>query len=132
MTISAEQLVDRLIPAVPVPFDRDGRLHQLGLERYAAWMAGPADRWRRGLGPHRSRTPPERGGCRTGADGLAPDLAGRRSPGRGRRRPRRSVGRRRTSSPRCVAWPGGQPAWGPTPCWSTRPPHSASERIATR
>jgi 4-hydroxy-tetrahydrodipicolinate synthase len=38
MVISAEQLVDRLIPAVPVPFDRDGRLHEAGLERYAAWM----------------------------------------------------------------------------------------------
>jgi 4-hydroxy-tetrahydrodipicolinate synthase len=29
-----------LIPAVPVPFDRDGRLHELGLQRYAEWMAG--------------------------------------------------------------------------------------------
>ena len=42
MSISASQLVGRLIPAVPVPFDRDGRLHELGLERYAAWMAGQA------------------------------------------------------------------------------------------
>jgi 4-hydroxy-tetrahydrodipicolinate synthase len=29
-----------LIPAVPVPFDREGRLHEPGLWRYAEWMAG--------------------------------------------------------------------------------------------
>jgi 4-hydroxy-tetrahydrodipicolinate synthase len=39
MAISAEQIVGRLIPAVPVPFDRDGRLHETALERYAEWLA---------------------------------------------------------------------------------------------
>lgn len=29
-----------MIPAVPVPFDREGRLHGPGLERYVDWMAG--------------------------------------------------------------------------------------------
>jgi 4-hydroxy-tetrahydrodipicolinate synthase len=29
-----------LIPAVPVPFDSEGRLHEFGLRRYAEWMAG--------------------------------------------------------------------------------------------
>jgi 4-hydroxy-tetrahydrodipicolinate synthase len=40
MAVSASQLEGQLIPAVPVPFGRDGRLHEPGLERYAAWMAG--------------------------------------------------------------------------------------------
>ena len=40
MSISASQLAGRLIPAVPVPFDRDGRLHEVGLRRYVEWMAG--------------------------------------------------------------------------------------------
>ncbi len=29
-----------LIPAVPVPFDRDGSVHEPGLRQYAEWMAG--------------------------------------------------------------------------------------------
>jgi 4-hydroxy-tetrahydrodipicolinate synthase len=40
MVISVSDVEGRLIPAVPVPFDRDGRLHERGLEHYAAWMAG--------------------------------------------------------------------------------------------
>jgi 4-hydroxy-tetrahydrodipicolinate synthase len=40
MTISVSQLAGRLIPAVPVPFGRDGAMHVPALERYAAWMAG--------------------------------------------------------------------------------------------
>jgi 4-hydroxy-tetrahydrodipicolinate synthase len=40
MTVSVSQVAGRLFPAVPVPFDRDGRLHDVGLGRYAAWMAG--------------------------------------------------------------------------------------------
>src|SRR6516165_5125175 len=28
-----------LIPAVPVPFDREGRLHEPALRRYVEWMA---------------------------------------------------------------------------------------------
>jgi 4-hydroxy-tetrahydrodipicolinate synthase len=40
MTTSASRNSGWLIPAVPVPFDRDGRLHELGLRRYAEWMAG--------------------------------------------------------------------------------------------
>src|SRR5262245_52651355 len=39
MAISVDRVEGRLIPAVPVPFDRDGRVHGHGLERYAAWMA---------------------------------------------------------------------------------------------
>jgi 4-hydroxy-tetrahydrodipicolinate synthase len=39
MAVSVYHFEGRLIPAVPVPFDREGRLHELGLERYAAWMA---------------------------------------------------------------------------------------------
>jgi 4-hydroxy-tetrahydrodipicolinate synthase len=39
MTISVNRIEGRLIPAVPVPFDGDGRVHDVGLERYAAWMA---------------------------------------------------------------------------------------------
>jgi len=32
-------LAGRLIPAVPVPFDASGVVHEAGLEAYAAWMA---------------------------------------------------------------------------------------------
>ena len=39
MAISGLRIVEKLIPAVPVPFDRDGRLHETGLARYAEWMA---------------------------------------------------------------------------------------------
>jgi 4-hydroxy-tetrahydrodipicolinate synthase len=35
-----DQLLNQLIPAVPVPFGSDGKLHQRGLDRYAGWMAG--------------------------------------------------------------------------------------------
>lgn len=40
MTTSASGKSGWLVPAVPVPFDRDGRLHELGLRRYVEWMAG--------------------------------------------------------------------------------------------
>jgi 4-hydroxy-tetrahydrodipicolinate synthase len=40
MATSLSQKSGWLIPAVPVPFDRDGRLHELGLRRYGEWMAG--------------------------------------------------------------------------------------------
>lgn len=40
MAVTASDVDGRLIPAVPVPFDRDGRLHGRGLERYADWMNG--------------------------------------------------------------------------------------------
>jgi 4-hydroxy-tetrahydrodipicolinate synthase len=40
MAITSDDLVGRLIPAVPVPFGADGEVHLPGLERYAAWMAG--------------------------------------------------------------------------------------------
>ncbi len=40
MAITASRLEGRLIPAVPVPFDREGRVHEAGLVRYAWWMAG--------------------------------------------------------------------------------------------
>ena len=39
MAVSVSQLEGRLFPAVPVPFDGEGRLHDLGLGRYTAWMA---------------------------------------------------------------------------------------------
>jgi 4-hydroxy-tetrahydrodipicolinate synthase len=39
MSLSVEQLVGQLIPAVPVPFGPDGSVHAPALERYAAWMA---------------------------------------------------------------------------------------------
>ena len=50
-------LAGRLIPAVPVPFGPDGRLHEPASKRYAAWMVESADRRRGGLGPHRPGTP---------------------------------------------------------------------------
>lgn len=40
MAISVSRLEGGLIPAVPVPFDGGGRLHDPALERYASWMAG--------------------------------------------------------------------------------------------
>ena len=39
MAVSVSQLEGRLFPAVPVPFDGEGRLHEVGLRRYTAWMA---------------------------------------------------------------------------------------------
>lgn len=39
MAISLGQIEGRLIPAVPVPFDRDGLVHEPGLRRYVEWMA---------------------------------------------------------------------------------------------
>lgn len=40
MTTSVSLKTGWLIPAVPVPFDRDGRLHDVALRHYAGWMAG--------------------------------------------------------------------------------------------
>lgn len=40
MAIMVDDLLGRLFPAVPVPFGPEGQVHQSGLERYAAWMAG--------------------------------------------------------------------------------------------
>jgi 4-hydroxy-tetrahydrodipicolinate synthase len=40
MAITASDVDGRLIPAVPVPFDRGGRLHESAIVRYAEWMAG--------------------------------------------------------------------------------------------
>jgi 4-hydroxy-tetrahydrodipicolinate synthase len=39
MAITANDLMRRLIPAVPVPFGQKGELHRAALESYAAWMA---------------------------------------------------------------------------------------------
>jgi 4-hydroxy-tetrahydrodipicolinate synthase len=36
------QLAGRLFPAVPVPFRRDGSIHEAALKRYASWMAKEA------------------------------------------------------------------------------------------
>lgn len=40
MGVTASDVDGRLIPAVPVPFDRGGRLHEPGLQAYAEWMTG--------------------------------------------------------------------------------------------
>jgi 4-hydroxy-tetrahydrodipicolinate synthase len=37
--LGSTDLRGRLIPAVPVPFDAEGRVHSLGQERYAAYLA---------------------------------------------------------------------------------------------
>src|SRR3984957_12479796 len=42
MSITTSQLAGRLFPAVPVPFGRDGALHEAALKRYANWMADHA------------------------------------------------------------------------------------------
>src|SRR5450755_906734 len=42
MSITMSQLAGRLFPAVPVPFGRDGAIHEAALKRYANWMAGQA------------------------------------------------------------------------------------------
>jgi len=39
MSIKVSDLAGRLFPAVPVPFGAAGKVHEAGLERYAAWMA---------------------------------------------------------------------------------------------
>jgi 4-hydroxy-tetrahydrodipicolinate synthase len=39
MAVSVDHVDGRLLPAVPVPFDCEGRLHDLALGRYAEWMA---------------------------------------------------------------------------------------------
>ena len=39
MSITVRDLAGRLFPAVPVPFDADGEVHDAALERYADWMA---------------------------------------------------------------------------------------------
>jgi 4-hydroxy-tetrahydrodipicolinate synthase len=39
MAVSVGHVEGRLLPAVPVPFDGEGRLHDLALRRYADWMA---------------------------------------------------------------------------------------------
>jgi 4-hydroxy-tetrahydrodipicolinate synthase len=39
MSITVRDLAGRLFPAVPVPFDAAGAIHDAALERYAAWMA---------------------------------------------------------------------------------------------
>jgi len=40
MSFTMSQLAGRLFPAVPVPFGRDGAIHEPALKRYANWMAG--------------------------------------------------------------------------------------------
>jgi 4-hydroxy-tetrahydrodipicolinate synthase len=42
MSITMSPLAGRLFPAVPVPFRRDGAIHEAALKRYANWMAGQA------------------------------------------------------------------------------------------
>jgi 4-hydroxy-tetrahydrodipicolinate synthase len=42
MSITMSQLAGRLFPAVPVPFGRDGAIHEAALKRYANWMAQQA------------------------------------------------------------------------------------------
>jgi 4-hydroxy-tetrahydrodipicolinate synthase len=39
MSTTVNELAFRLFPAVPVPFDSAGRVHEPALEQYAAWMA---------------------------------------------------------------------------------------------
>lgn len=40
MAVTVSRIDGRLIPAVPVPFDGEGRLHESALGRYVAWMIG--------------------------------------------------------------------------------------------
>jgi 4-hydroxy-tetrahydrodipicolinate synthase len=42
MSITMRQVAGRLITAVPVPFGRDGAIHEAALKRYASWMAKEA------------------------------------------------------------------------------------------